>query len=80
MFLDDPAEPRVAEEIALGVHRLGDAVRVEDDHVARVRGEICFSSSSSSNFSAAPSMRRPEDHAARDEDLRALQRRGGPGR
>ena len=34
VLLDDAAETGLAEEIALGVHRLGDAVGVEDDHVS----------------------------------------------
>src|SRR5262245_37759644 len=34
VLADQPAEPRVAEQIAVRVHRLGDAVGVERDHVA----------------------------------------------
>src|SRR5688572_9319148 len=33
VLFDDAAQPAFAEEIAAGVHRLGDAVGVEDDHV-----------------------------------------------
>ena len=41
--LDDPGQGRIAEELAVGVHRLGDAVCIHHDDVSRVdRPRVLF--------------------------------------
>ncbi len=59
MARDDPRERRVAEELAVRVHRLGDAVGVEHDHVARRRWAACAPRAAASKRSLAPGSRRP---------------------
>ena len=36
VFRHEPAKASLTKQITLGVHRLGDAVRVEDEHIAPV--------------------------------------------
>ena len=78
VLLDDLAEPRVAEEIAVGVHRLGDAVGVEDQDVAGVQGDLLLLEQLG-ELLHRPVDAQAEDHPARDEDLRALNRGGRTG-
>ena len=40
VFFDDSAEPRVAKQIAVGVHGLGDAVGVEHQDVAGMQRDL----------------------------------------
>ena len=74
VLFDDPAEPGVAEEIAVVVHRLGDAVGVEDDDVAGVQRDLLLLEQLVELRHRAVDAQ-AEDHPAWDEDLCALQQR-----
>ena len=68
VLLDDPAEPVIAEEIARGVHRLGDAIGVQHDDVTVVQRDLFFLEQLGELFRGAVDTQ-SEDHAVRDEDL-----------
>ena len=70
---DQPAEPRVAEEVAGRVHRLGDAVGVEGEHVPLVQLDAIFLEQLGELF-RRPGNAQADNNPARRADLR---RRGG---
>ena len=74
------AQARLAEQIALGVHRLADAVGVEHDDVADVEVDPLLLEQLVEFLRRARNTQ-TDHHAVGDQDLRATRRRDeGPGR